>query len=283
MREWLTTQDKLVGADLIHIDNVGKTFHVGGEDVVAVKSMTLSFPSEIPKIITVAGESGSGKSTLAAMVLGFDAPTSGQILCDGKDIRNLSRSGFSDFRRKVQGVFQNPFETFNPFYKVGHALTLTARNLGKETNNANVRQKIVDVLDRVRLDPAVLDRYSHELSGGQLQRLSLARAVLANPRLIVADEPVSMIDASLRLQVLRQLVDLKSNLGISILYITHDLSTALQISDELLIAYKGEIVERGNPEKVIEDPQHPYTKLLMSAVPVPDPDYRWSSEGIKIS
>jgi len=253
---------------------VSKVFHVAGGEFMAVRSMSLSFPSDTARIIAVAGESGSGKSTLASMVLGFTSPSSGGILCEGKDIQRLSQPDFASFRAKVQAVFQNPFETFNPFYRVDHALLLTARRLGK-FRGADAQARIISAVGQVGLDPGILTRYPHELSGGQLQRLSLARAVLANPRLIVADEPVSMIDASLRLQVLRQLMQLKRVFGVSILYITHDLSTALQIADELLIAHKGEIVERGEPERVIKSPTHPYTQALIKAIPAPDPDIRW--------
>ena len=266
-------------APALEIRNAGKVFHRGGREVVAVKSMSLSFPADQPRLITIAGESGCGKSTLALMALGFLTPTSGEILYDGRDLTTLDRAEFRSFRRNVQAVFQNPYEAFNPVYRIERTMRRAARLLDDPPTGDAMRKLIEDALRRVKLDPQnVLGRFPHQLSGGQLQRITIARAMLLRPRILVADEPVSMVDASLRIFILRQLVDMKNELGISILYITHDLSTALQISDELLIAYRGEIVERGDPGAVIENPQNEYTKLLVSAVPVPDPRARWTAE-----
>lgn len=266
-------------APALEIRNAGKVFHRGGREVVAVKSMSLSFPADQPRLITIAGESGCGKSTLALMALGFLTPTSGEILYGGRDLTTLDRAEFRGFRRNVQAVFQNPYEAFNPVYRIERTMRRAARLLEDPPTGDAMRKLIEDALRRVKLDPQnVLGRFPHQLSGGQLQRITIARAMLLRPRILVADEPVSMVDASLRIFILRQLVDMKNELGISILYITHDLSTALQISDELLIAYRGEIVERGDPGAVIENPQNEYTKLLVSAVPVPDPRARWTAE-----
>ena len=176
-------------------------------------------------------------------------------------------------------MFQNPYESFNPFYRIKRTLKLALRLRGDRQRSTEARETITQALKRVKLDPErVLESYPHQLSGGQLQRVSIARAMLIGPEVLIADEPVSMIDASLRVLILRQLVDLKEEFGISILYITHDLSTALQISDELMIAWKGEVIERGDPEEVIANPRHPYTRLLISSVPMPDPRQRWGTE-----
>lgn len=264
---------------LMEIRDVGRTFNAGGKSVTAVKSMSLAFPGDSPRLITLAGESGCGKSTLALMALGFLAPTSGQVLFEGQDIATMADRQRRQFRRSVQAVFQNPFEVFNPFYRVDHTFHLALRQLGMDRRSSEARQAVEGVLARVRLDPQrVLGRYAHQLSGGQLQRIQIARALLLKPRVLVADEPVSMIDASLRILVLRQLVEIKEQLGVSILYITHDLSTALQISDELLIALNGEIVERGDPLEVVTRPRHPYTGMLVRSVPSSDPNDRWTSE-----
>jgi len=164
-----------------------------------------------------------------------------------------------------------PHEPFAAKFK-----RLLERSRGATDRRAAVRTALL----QVQLDPeSVLGRYPHQLSGGQLQRIAIARAILLQPRLLIADEPVSMIDASLRVLVLKELLDLKQRLGVSILYITHDLSTALQVSDEILIAREGEIVERGEARTVIETPQHPYTRLLIDAIPVPDPHQHWSNHG----
>lgn len=264
---------------LMDIRDVGRTFTSGGRTVTAVRSMSLTFPGDRPRLITLAGESGCGKSTLAAMALGFLDPTSGEVLFEGRPVTALTRSGRHAFRRKVQAVFQNPFEAFNPFYRVDHTFHLALRQAGMSPRSADAANTVHDALRRVRLDPdRVLGRYAHQLSGGQLQRIQIARALMLKPRLLIADEPVSMIDASLRTLVLKQLVELKDELGVSILYITHDLSTALQISDELLVALRGEIVERGDPLEVVTNPRHPYTRLLVASVPSADPGDRWQSE-----
>jgi peptide/nickel transport system ATP-binding protein len=263
---------------LLEVRAAGKTYSRHGETTAAVSAMSLALPAEQPRLLTLAGESGSGKSTLAWMILGLLRPTSGRILYQGTDIYQARGADFRRFRRDVQAVFQNPFEVFNPFYRIDHAFDLALRQLGCSRRNPESRERIRDSLDAVQLDAdEVLGRYPHQLSGGQLQRVSIARVVLLRPRILIADEPVSMIDASLRQRVLRQLVDLKQRLGISIIYITHDLSTALPISDEVLIAWRGQIVERGTARSIIENPQHDYTRLLISSIPVPDPRERWTA------
>jgi peptide/nickel transport system ATP-binding protein len=201
------------------------------------------------------------------------------VLYCGEDIYRLRGAAARQFRREVQAVFQDPFEVFNPFYRIDHSFALALRLLERRAGTADSRAAVRRALQQVQLDPdGVLGRYPHQLSGGQLQRIAIARAILLRPRLLIADEPVSMIDASLRVLVLQELLELKQRLGISILYITHDLSTALQVSDEILIAREGEIVERGEARAVIETPQHPYTRLLIDSIPVPDPHEHWSTD-----
>ena len=268
-----------MNAPRLEIREAGRTFHSGGREIVAVKSMSLSFPADRPHLISLAGESGCGKSTLALMALGFLAPTHGQVFYRGQNLATMKKTEVRVFRRNVQAVFQNPYETFNPFYRIERTLNLALRLRGERQRPKGTREAITQALKRVKLDPErVLERYPHQLSGGQLQRVSIARVMLIGPEVLIADEPVSMIDASLRALILRQLVDLKEEFGISILYITHDLSTALQISDELMIAWKGEVIERGDPTEVIANPRHPYTRLLISSVPLPDPRRRWGTE-----
>ena len=260
---------------LLDVDHVSKVFSGRMGVVRAVSDLTFSL-NDKPRLVTVAGESGSGKSTAALMILGFLKPTSGAIRYKGIDPYAAHSEHLGVFRREVQAVFQNPFETFNPFYKIDHAFTLTINKLGLAKSKSERDSLVTSALKAVQLDShKVIGKYPHEMSGGQLQRVSIARALLAKPKLIVADEPVSMIDASLRLKILEHLMMLKDSQHVNIIYITHDLSTALQISDTVLIMYKGQVVEQGDPESVIQNPKHPYTKLLVESVPVPDPDVKW--------
>lgn len=264
-------------AELLNIERVTKVFTGRMGVIRAVYDLSLVL-AEKPKLVSVAGESGSGKSTLALMVLGFLKPSTGAIRYRGVDIYASGVVGLETFRREVQAVFQNPFEAFNPFYKIDHAFNLVIQKFRLAQSKSEKLDLVHMVLKTVQLEPdKILGRYPHEMSGGQLQRVSIARALLAKPKLLVADEPVSMIDASLRLRVLRHLVTLKETYGVNIIYITHDLSTALQISDEVLIMHRGQVVERGDAVSVIQNPQHPYTRLLVESIPVPDPAVKWLS------
>lgn len=265
----------------LDISHVSKEFTSGffsHSKLVAVDDMSLAIDLDQPRTVSIAGESGSGKTTFAQMVLGFLAPSKGQILFQGEDVFKLNPSAFLQYRSQVQAVFQNPFDAFNPFYKVDHVFDAPIRRYKLASNKNEIRKIMEEALHAVRLEPAdTLGRYPHQLSGGQLQRIMIARALLLKPRLIIADEPVSMIDVSLRAIVLDVIVNLKKEFGISLLYITHDLSTALQISDDLLVMYKGSVVESGSAEEIIREPKHPYTQLLIKSIPLPDPMQRWSA------
>lgn len=259
---------------LIELNAVGKTFG----DFTALEPITLSLSGALPTMTAVAGESGSGKTTLARILLGFIPPTTGQVVYRGKDLARMTAAEKRQFRREVQPVFQDPFDVFNPFYRVDHVLQTPVRRYRLAASRAEERRMIEDALSRVGLRPQdTLGRYPHQLSGGQRQRIMVARAVLLRPRIIVADEPVSMVDASLRATILDELRTLNRDLGISIVYITHDLTTAFQICDNILVLYKGQVVEAGAVERVIGDPQHPYTQLLVSSIPLPDLSQAWGA------
>jgi peptide/nickel transport system ATP-binding protein len=181
-----------------------------------------------------------------------------------------------EFRREVQPIFQDPFAAFNPFYRIDHVLTTPIERFQLAGSEREARTRIHEALEVVGLRPAeTLGRFPHQLSGGQRQRIMVARAMLCRPKLIVADEPVSMVDASLRATILAGLQTLNRDLGISIVYITHDLTTAYQVCDDVIVMYAGKIAEAGNTEKVIRDPQHPYTQLLISSIPSIDRSQRW--------
>jgi len=249
---------------LLELKNVTKVF----DATTALQDFSLTFFEDNPTVTTIAGESGSGKTTLANLVLGFLVPTSGAIFYKGRDIRNLSKKENSIFRKEVQAIFQDPYESYNPFYKVDRMFKVVIKKFKLSVDENKTEKMVEEALEVVGLKTdEVLGRYPHQLSGGQRQRLIIARAFLLRPRLIVADEPVSMIDASLRAGILETMLKLKKEFGISFLYITHDLSTAYQISDRMIILYQGLVVERGEATEVIENPQHPYTQLLISSIP----------------
>jgi len=270
---------------LLDVRGVVKYFRYGlfGFRFRAVDGVSISMEDR-PWILTLAGESGSGKTTLARMILGIYQPDSGEILYKGRNIHKLKGGELRWFRREVQAVFQDPYATFNPLKKVYSYLHETARNI------ANISPKEVDyyideTLKLVGLSlEKVRDKYPAELSGGELQRVSIARALLTRPRLVVADEPVSMLDASLRMNIVNMFKEFKDSLGVSFIYVTHDLSTAYYVSDYIAIMYRGTIVEQGPVDKVFSEPLHPYTQILYSSVPHPDPRMRskWL-EQVKLS
>jgi ABC-type glutathione transport system ATPase component len=263
-----TSEDEL----LLHADRVTKVYG----SVTALSDFSLEIRSDAPQIVALAGQSGSGKTTAAQIALGFVQPTGGTIAYRGTPLRRLGRGPRKRFRQDVQAVLQDPFTAFNPFYRVRHVFDVLVRNFDVGATPAESKRRVEEAIEFVGLQPGrVLDAFPHQLSGGERQRIMIARACLLRPRLIVADEPVSMVDASLRSAILEVIVNLRQESGISFLYVTHDLSTAYHIADELLVLYEGETVERGAARAVIDDPQHEYTRRLIDSVPVPDPDVRW--------
>ena len=256
----------------------GGGFLQGRKEIVALQNFGLTIPAKPAKIITIAGESGSGKTTLASLVLDLTDLTSGEILFKGTDIGQMDRSQELAYRRQVQAVFQDPYAVYNPFYRVKHIYDLIMRNFKLASNKQEARDLIENALNAVGMQgEEVLHKYPHQLSGGQRQRMMVARAYLLEPSLIVADEPVSMVDASLRAMILDIMLRLRDENDISFLYITHDLSTAYQVSDEIHLLFQGSTVEKGDIVKVIENPKHPYSQQLIASIPVPDPDERWDS------
>jgi peptide/nickel transport system ATP-binding protein len=273
---------------LLELRHVSRTFGGGGgglfsqRRVVALKDFSLALDAATPGITAVVGESGSGKTTMARLLLGFESPSAGRVLYQGKDLQRLSREEWRGYRRGVQAIFQDPFGVYNSFYKVDHVLTTPLRKFGLAGSPDEERHMIEQALRAVGLKPEeTLGRYPHQLSGGQRQRTMVARTLLLRPRVIIADEPVSMIDASLRATVLGNLLQLKREFGISLIYITHDLTTAYQISDRIVVLYRGEIVEQGAPEQIVNQPQHAYTRLLINSIPEPDPEHAWAGEALE--
>ena len=261
---------------LLELKNVSKVFGRKQSITVALDGMSLALQEDFPYIITVAGESGSGKTTMGLLLLGFYTPTSGQVLYEGQDISTLDRQGMFAFRKDVQAVFQDPFAVYNPFYKFDNLLSIPIKNFGLARSKAAAREIMEQALTDVGLRPEeTLGRYPHQLSGGQRQRIAVARALLLKPKLLIADEPVSMVDASLRATLLKALRSLNHDFGIPILYITHDLTTAYHVSDYIVILYHGSVMEAGDVDPIIKEPMHPYTQLLVGSIPWPDPNRAW--------
>ena len=264
----------------IKLEEVTKIFTLGilgRNKIVAVDRA--SFEIRTGEILSILGESGSGKSTIARMVLRLLRPSSGRILFDGRDIWRMKRwSEIKEYYRRVQGVFQDPYSSFNPRRKILDLLFDTVYNTFPEMkkNREEALKYIDETLAKVGLSiEALKDKYPHQVSGGQLQRAAIARALLPKPIFIIADEPVSMVDASTRIDILNIFIDLKEQEGVSPVVIGHDYSLAYYVSDRIIVLYRGQIVEEGAPE-VLEDPLHPYTKMLKESVPMID--RKWSKK-----
>ena len=260
---------------LLELRGVGKTYGRRGlfasRRVKAVEDVSFTIETGRPVILAIIGESGSGKSTVARMVLNIVRPTSGTLAFRGRDLASIkSAADRRAFMREVQPIFQNPFEAFNPLKRLDHYLFSTARRLAGVADRTLAERQADEALHAVGLSlQEVRGRFPHELSGGQLQRAAIARALLSKPSLIVADEPVSMVDASLRMAIVNVFKELRDRLRISIIYITHDLATAYYTSDEVIIMRRGEIVERGAARAVLAAPRHPYSQQLKDAVLAP--------------
>jgi peptide/nickel transport system ATP-binding protein len=260
---------------LLELKNVTRSYGGGlfsRRQVVAVNDVSFSLKKAQPEIFTIVGESGSGKTTLARMILGMVPPSAGEIRFQGADLANLHGSAARlGFMRKVQPIFQNPFEAFNPMKRIDRYLFATARRMASVTGEAAIADAADQALKSVGLSLAeVRGRFPHQLSGGQLQRVAIARALISKPLLLVADEPVSMIDASLRASIVNLLRELRDNNGLTIIYITHDLATAYYVSDRIIIMRQGKVVESGPARAVLDNPQHPYSQLLKSSVLSPE-------------
>ncbi|WP_087019000.1 ABC transporter ATP-binding protein [Thaumasiovibrio subtropicus] len=259
---------------IIQVRELRKTFTMGGgfsktEQFEALRG--ISFDLHAGKTLALVGESGCGKSTVARILTKVHSPTEGEILYKGKDITEIqTRADILDYRSKVQMVFQDPFGSLNPTHTIAHHLTRPLMIHNQVKSKAEIRPRLEELIKLVELDDDTLEKFPHQLSGGQRQRVNLARALAVGAKVILADEPTSMLDVSIRLGVLNLMQEMKEKMGIGFLYITHDLATAHYIAEETAVMYRGQIVEWGDTRKILTNPQHPYTKLLISAVPDPD-------------
>jgi oligopeptide/dipeptide ABC transporter ATP-binding protein len=263
---------------MLTLDRVNKTYKVGmfgGKELRAVRDV--SFELHEGEVVSLIGESGSGKSTIGKMILGLLSINGGTITVDGVDVAGLKGAALKDYYRRVQGVFQDPFSSCNPIYKVDHLFSVLHDIYFRGLGDSAWQEKLTASLATVNLEPGqVLHKYPHQLSGGQVQRLLIARALMLDTRYLVADEIISMLDASTRIDVLNLLADLKAR-GLGILFITHDLSLGNYISERTVILRRGRIVEMGPTAAVFGHPLHPYTKALLAAVP--QLHDRWGAAG----
>jgi peptide/nickel transport system ATP-binding protein len=263
-----------LGPLVLEARQLSKDFRIGsgrsGAVISAVREVSLQLHRSA--VVALVGESGSGKSTVAKLLAGQEVPTSGELLLDNESVTPSRRGSFRKYKSDVQMVFQDPFASINGVHRVRYPLQRAVKLHQHGLSRKEVANELVRLLEEVRLTPAeqYLDRFPHELSGGQRQRVAIARALAVKPRVLLADEPVSMLDVSIRLEVLDVIDRLRERFELAVLYITHDIASARYFADETLVMYAGEIVERGPSEDLTQQPAHPYTQLLLSSAPDPD-------------
>ncbi|MDA0699986.1 MAG: ATP-binding cassette domain-containing protein [bacterium] len=262
-------------ADLLQVRGLKKYFPIHGgvfSRVVAnVKAVEdVSFDIKRGEVVGLVGESGSGKTTAGRAILRLIEPTAGEIVFEGVDVAKLPKSKMREYRKEMQIIFQDPYASLNPRMSVGDIIgeALTIHNLAKGKAK---EARVADLLERVGMNAGHMRRYPHEFSGGQRQRIGIARALAVDPKFIVADEPVSALDVSIQAQVVNLLQDLKEELGLTMLFIAHDLGVVEYISDKVIVMYLGRIMEIAPAKELYRNPVHPYTEALLSAVPIPDP------------
>jgi peptide/nickel transport system ATP-binding protein len=267
----VTTVSAETGTPVLVASDLNKDFRLGrGATLHAVRDVSLTLYRGA--VVALVGESGSGKSTVAKLLAGQEQPTAGTITLDDQPVHVRSRRAFRQYKSEVQLVFQDPFASLNPVHTVRYHVERPLRLHRRELSGEQIHQQAAALMEQVRLTPAdtFLAKYPHELSGGQRQRVSFARALAVQPRVLLADEPVSMLDVSVRLEMLSLLDDLRKRFHLAMLYITHDIASARYFADEILVMYAGQIVERGLAESVTQEPAHPYTQLLVRSAPDPD-------------
>ena len=261
--------------DLLRIENLGKTFSLSAGLFAKPFTLTaledINFTIRKGETLGIVGESGCGKSTLGRCILNLLTPDSGRVVWMGEDITHLSEGAMRTRRRDLQIIFQDPLASLNPRMTVGEIISDPLRSLMPELKAEERRQRVIKTMEAVGLLPEMINRYPHEFSGGQAQRIGIARALITEPKLIVCDEPVSALDVSIQAQILNLLADLKEEFGLTLIFISHNLSVVRHVSDRILVLYLGRMVELSDGDDLYNDPKHPYTRALLTAVPIPDP------------
>ncbi|HUT00281.1 MAG TPA: ATP-binding cassette domain-containing protein, partial [Candidatus Thermoplasmatota archaeon] len=264
--------------NFIEVNNLKKYFYQGGgpfKKKEAIKALDdVSFYIKRNEILGLVGESGCGKTTCGKLILRLINPTAGTIYFDGQDITHLNQKQMAEFRRKMMIIYQDPYGSLDPRMTIGAAIAEPIEVHKLASTKEEKECRIVELMEKVGLTPDQINRYPHEFSGGQRQRIGIARALATNPTFIVADEPVSALDVSIQAQIINLLKDLQKDFGLTLLFITHDLSVIKHTSDRIAVMYAGKLVELASKQDLFREPLHPYTRALLSAIPVPDPDYQ---------
>ena len=259
---------------LLELKNVVYSFHTYGGEVKAVRDV--SFEVRKGEILGIVGESGCGKSTMGRAILRLHEPTSGKVYFEGRDILGYNKKQLKDLRKDMQIIFQDPFASLNPRMTVSEAIIepLLVQGIYKPNEKAAITQQVEKIMNLVGLAKRLVNTYPHELDGGRRQRIGIARALAVNPKFIVCDEPVSALDVSIQAQILNLMQDLQEELNLTYMFITHDLSVVRHFSNDIVVMYLGQMVESAPAKALFKNPMHPYTKALLSAIPVPDPDFK---------
>ncbi len=255
---------------LLSVENISVIFGKGEQSFQALNNV--SFSLKQGEVLGIVGESGCGKSTLARTILQLQRPSEGKVLWKGQDIAQLNKAQQKALRRQIQLIFQDPLDALNPRMTVAQIIAEPLYNLAPGLSKAEIQQKALSLLVSMGLQVEQQNRYPHEFSGGQCQRIGIARAMILQPELLICDEPVSALDVSIQAQIINLLMDLKEQTGMGMLFISHDLSIVRHICDRVLVLYKGQIVEIGDAESIYTRPQHAYTKKLLNAIPLADPE-----------
>lgn len=258
--------------ELLRIKHLKKYFPTPNGLLYAVDDVNFSISKG--ETLGVVGESGCGKSTLGRCILRLIEPTDGEVIYQGENIVGCSKEKMKELRKELQIIFQDPYESLNPRMTVSQAIQapLIIQKIYKASDRVGLEKKTHEMMDLVGLARRVANSYPHELDGGRRQRIGIARALALNPKFIVCDEPVSALDVSIQAQVLNLMQDLQQQLGLTYMFITHDLPVVKHLSSSIVVMYLGQMVEQGTPEQLFNDPRHPYTKALLSAIPIPDPE-----------